>query len=358
MLMPGRKYSAGIGYRYGFNGKENDNEIKGEGNEQDYGMRIYDPRLGRFLSVDPITSKYPELTPYQYASNRPIDGIDIDGLEWGAVMWLRFLARNGKTAQKQDNAERITWEQVYRAAELSYKSIKSMVDNKTPLIDNSWNRSEEYNTSRLAVTSSLNSDVTSDEVKKQNEQNVTIFFYDISYLAIMPGASEALSKVDEILNLEGASVEDKVLASRGLANLRRNEWGGINQAGLTFGSILLSYGGSTPDLKSLRISLINKGVSNIRATRGVSLVEALSKVGGNKAASRFLGWGNKSTILKTAADFTKDELIKAGYTKQVLTDIAAGLRQAATKTLKTTGELNPASIARAEQVEQIIKTHF
>jgi len=56
--------------------------VKGEGNQQDYGMRIYDPRLGKFLSVDPIANKYPELTPYQFASNRPIDGIDLDGLEF------------------------------------------------------------------------------------------------------------------------------------------------------------------------------------------------------------------------------------------------------------------------------------
>jgi hypothetical protein len=56
--------------------------VKGVGNQQDYGMRIYDPRIGKFLSVDPITSKYPELTPYQFASNRPIDGIDLDGLEF------------------------------------------------------------------------------------------------------------------------------------------------------------------------------------------------------------------------------------------------------------------------------------
>jgi len=82
MGMPERKFSAGTSYRYGFNGKENDDDIKGEGNQQDYGMRINDPRLGRFLSVDPVTSKYPELTPYQFASNRPIDGIDLDGLEW------------------------------------------------------------------------------------------------------------------------------------------------------------------------------------------------------------------------------------------------------------------------------------
>jgi RHS repeat-associated protein len=82
MLMPGRKYSSDGTYRYGFNGKENDNEVKGEGNQQDYGMRIYDPRVGRFLSVDPITASYPELTPYQFASNRPVDGIDLDGLEF------------------------------------------------------------------------------------------------------------------------------------------------------------------------------------------------------------------------------------------------------------------------------------
>ena len=82
MQMVGRKFSApNAGYRYGFNGKENDNEVKGEGNQQDYGMRIYDTRLGRFLSVDPLTESYPWYTPYQYAGNKPIWCIDLDGLE-------------------------------------------------------------------------------------------------------------------------------------------------------------------------------------------------------------------------------------------------------------------------------------
>ncbi len=69
-------------YKFGFNGKENDNEVKGLGSQQDYGMRVYDPRIGRFLSVDPLTKGYPMLTPYQFASNRPIDGVDLDGKEW------------------------------------------------------------------------------------------------------------------------------------------------------------------------------------------------------------------------------------------------------------------------------------
>ena len=80
MVMPGRSYSATSQYRYGFNGKENDKDISAGG--QDYGMRIYDGRLGRFLSIDPLSFKYPMLTPFQFASNRPIDGVDLDGLEY------------------------------------------------------------------------------------------------------------------------------------------------------------------------------------------------------------------------------------------------------------------------------------
>jgi len=76
-----KKRGAGA-YRYGFNGKEKDDEVKNkEGSQQDYGMRIYDTRLGRFLSVDPLTRKYPELTPYQFASNTPIQAVDLDGKE-------------------------------------------------------------------------------------------------------------------------------------------------------------------------------------------------------------------------------------------------------------------------------------
>lgn len=79
MQMPGRKYSVGNAYRYGFNGKENDNDITEGG--QDYGMRIYECRLGRFLSVDPLQNKYPDLTPYQFTNNSPIANVDLDGLE-------------------------------------------------------------------------------------------------------------------------------------------------------------------------------------------------------------------------------------------------------------------------------------
>ena len=102
MLQPGRSVSSGS-YRYGFNGKENDNEVKGDGNQQDYGMRIYDPRLGRFLSVDPLTESYPELTPYQFASNAPVNSVDLDGLE-------RQIAIDGSIHDGPRNIQKINRE--------------------------------------------------------------------------------------------------------------------------------------------------------------------------------------------------------------------------------------------------------
>lgn len=78
--MPGRKYQS-ADYRYGFNGKENDGELKGDGLFQDYGFRAYDQRLGRFFSVDPLTGEYPWNSVYCFAENDVVRSIDLDGLE-------------------------------------------------------------------------------------------------------------------------------------------------------------------------------------------------------------------------------------------------------------------------------------
>ncbi len=74
--MPNRNFSASS-YRYGFNGKENDPES----GTQDYGMRIYNPSLGKFLSVDPLSDEYPWNSTYAFAENDVIRCIDLDGSE-------------------------------------------------------------------------------------------------------------------------------------------------------------------------------------------------------------------------------------------------------------------------------------
>ena len=80
MLVPNRHGSSNS-YRYGFQGQEKDDEIKGEGNSLNYTFRMHDPRVGRFFAVDPLTHKYPHYTPYSFSGNKVIHAIELEGLE-------------------------------------------------------------------------------------------------------------------------------------------------------------------------------------------------------------------------------------------------------------------------------------
>ena len=77
-LMTGRTFSPSI-YRFGYNEMENDNEVKGSGNSLDFGTRIYDSRLGSFISLDPLFKNNPWQGPYSFAGNNPVRFIDIHG---------------------------------------------------------------------------------------------------------------------------------------------------------------------------------------------------------------------------------------------------------------------------------------
>jgi RHS repeat-associated protein len=67
-------------HRFGFNGKEKDDEITGQtGSHLDFGARIYDSRIGRFLSVDKFINDFPSISPYLFACDNPIKYIDFNG---------------------------------------------------------------------------------------------------------------------------------------------------------------------------------------------------------------------------------------------------------------------------------------
>ncbi len=79
MLQPGRNQQSDA-YRYGFNGMEKDDEVKGkEGTSYDFGARMYDPRVGRWLSTDAYESEYVPISPYSFGLSNPIYFIDKDG---------------------------------------------------------------------------------------------------------------------------------------------------------------------------------------------------------------------------------------------------------------------------------------
>jgi RHS repeat-associated protein len=75
-LLPGR-YSSSADYRYGFNGMEHDDEIKTDLNSYDFGSRIYDPRLGRWLSPDKVLQS--KESPYSYVNDNPVIYVDRNG---------------------------------------------------------------------------------------------------------------------------------------------------------------------------------------------------------------------------------------------------------------------------------------
>ena len=70
-------------YRFGFQNWEKDDEIKGIGNHLSFGDYGYDPRLGRRWNIDPLASKYPDLSPYHFTGNNPIRFVDFDGEDFG-----------------------------------------------------------------------------------------------------------------------------------------------------------------------------------------------------------------------------------------------------------------------------------
>jgi len=80
--MKGRSFN-NIDYRYGFNGQEKVDEVYGYGNLNSFDFRECNPKLGgQFWSIDPLAKTYPGWSPYAFAQRRPIDGIDLEGLEW------------------------------------------------------------------------------------------------------------------------------------------------------------------------------------------------------------------------------------------------------------------------------------
>ena len=135
MLQPGRHANSNE-YRYGFNGMEKDDEVKGSGNSLDFGARIYDSRIGRWLARDPLFKKQPGWSPYKAFLDNPNIFIDPDGrteilaivtksLQTGKVLSVRIeFANNVMTDGRQHFAGRWTQDQeMYKVNYYDFKTI-------------------------------------------------------------------------------------------------------------------------------------------------------------------------------------------------------------------------------------------
>jgi RHS repeat-associated protein len=82
MLLPGRFGGGFADQNFGFQGQLKDDELNASvGTSYAFEYRVHDPRVGRFLSVDPLAAKYPWNSSYAFSENRVIDGFELEGLE-------------------------------------------------------------------------------------------------------------------------------------------------------------------------------------------------------------------------------------------------------------------------------------
>ena len=80
-----------LNYRYAFNGQEKDDEVV-EG-AVSFKYRMHDARIGRFLSIDPLSRNFPWNSSYAFAENQVIWAKDLEGGEAYVVI---FYKKEGK----------------------------------------------------------------------------------------------------------------------------------------------------------------------------------------------------------------------------------------------------------------------
>ncbi|MGF7076227.1 DUF6443 domain-containing protein [Mucilaginibacter sp. 3215] len=307
---------------YLYNNKELQEEI---GGLYDYGARFYDPVIGRWTTVDPLAESYRTWSPFNYVQNNPARMTDPDGMGHFDRQgnWIADPTDNDTydfRSQVTQNGQTFTW----MGNNTGWIAENQLPDDQLESMYNGYTRAGQN--------------------PYQGAYGNQIRIWAQSWAGFQSGYQR---NTRGLALAKGTAIAATMVMSGGLG------------AGEVGGNFLINGVARKADFaEGLAARLAAEGLLGLRNVAGISLKEALAKVGGSTEASEFLGWGSKTVLKKTAADFTKEQLLEAGYTKEALQDIYSGLMEAAKKTIRTTGKLNPASVVRAEQVLEILLTHF
>ena len=121
---------------YLYNGKELD-EMH-DLSWYDYGARMYEPALGRFMTMDPMAEKYYRVSPYVYCLNNPINKVDEEG-ESPISSFVKLLAKqsakNAIRTYARNNIQRRLGR--YMTKDMA-KQFGKEIDNIVSSMDDSW----------------------------------------------------------------------------------------------------------------------------------------------------------------------------------------------------------------------------
>ena len=112
----GKRWEGNNFQPYLYNGKELDQMHGLEW--YDYGARMYESGIGRFMTMDPLCEKYYNISPYAYCGNDPVNRTDPDGKDWyssldsigsdgGQTIWQTQIHYTDYTSQEQMDNHKI-----------------------------------------------------------------------------------------------------------------------------------------------------------------------------------------------------------------------------------------------------------
>jgi RHS repeat-associated protein len=181
-IMPGRSWvKTGKDYRLGFNGQEKDFETAND--NYDFGARIYDGRIGRWLGLDPLLCITPWNSPFVAFSDDPINRIDPSGMADFYTKDGKHLGSDGKnddiayTTTEAILNENTTngstnWDKVAKnggTSKCSLKNSELLKSAATIYAETSGNKNESYGIASATNNMAKQQGVTfMDQIKAKN----------------------------------------------------------------------------------------------------------------------------------------------------------------------------------------------
>ncbi len=140
-------------------------------------MRLYNPAIGKFLSVDPLFQSFPWNSPYSYAENDPINFIDLDGAEKSKP------EITNTTMTRLSNDSRV--QKALDEAQKDQRVIMSVIYNDRGTI---YNKTDELRAGSGSRPSTLNIQysATYGAGRQENSSDVTVSTHPFSFTPVQP----------------------------------------------------------------------------------------------------------------------------------------------------------------------------